>query len=425
MKRYVVGMIIGVLVLSCGAPRPPEARPEALSFPQAQPQGARVAETMVFEGTGKAAEFAASRRMAYQEVMRKAIQFLLGEKSYLAQKEAIDGQFLNTEAQFAPYILQKEWTSTKRDENGSLILSLKATLATRKLYDDLASAGFVATSSSGTGVTPREGGPAGVQKASPSEDLSNVDISGLSMLVYYNTDALKKTKDPDAVRYARQAVQLLNQELLHNGIQVFDLEAAEKIAGEKNLLQEEARGNVGLGLLLAQQVYAEIYGEVTPTVSYRNGTTAHVILDLKVYVRTGGRLIGSIQKGGEEYDSFSLEASLAASMRDSAKKIMPELLTSLKKYASGGRFYTVRLIEVTSARDATAFASAVARLERVKSVKQTLYSKNDRTAEYEIQFQGSPNELMEVVFDGVTSKPGFESLDLFTLRGNELVFTMQ
>jgi hypothetical protein len=58
-------------------------------------------------------------------------------------------------------------------------------------------------------------------------------------------------------------------------------------------------------------------------------------------------------------------------------------------------------------------------------VKQTLYSKNDRTAEYEVQFRGTPNDLMERIFDSLITKPGFENLDLSTLRGNELIFTMQ
>ncbi|MCX7882599.1 MAG: hypothetical protein N2314_05200 [Brevinematales bacterium] len=418
-------LLIVLFLASCGAPRPPEARVEEPSSPQVPVQS--FPEKMTFEGVGKASEFAASRKMAYQDVMRKALVTILGEKSYSSQKNAIDGQFLNTEAQFSPYILQKEWTSTKRDDNGDLILALRATIATKKLREDLQAAGFL-----GGGSVTQPSSPVAAPEmkeerktSEPEPDLSSVDISGLSILIYYNPSALKKSSDADAEKYARRAVQLLNQELLQNGIQVFDLESAEKIAQEKNLLQEEARGNVGLGLLLAQQVYAELYGEVTPTVTYRQGTTAHVILDLKLYVRTGARVIASIQKGGQEYDSPSLEASITASMRDGAKKVTTELLTTLKKYVSGGRFYTVRLIEVGSARDATSFASTVSKLERVKSVKQTLYSKNDRTAEYEVQFQGNPNELMEIIFDGVTTKPGFEALDLSTLRGNELIFTMQ
>lgn len=423
MKPWVGMLGIVFLVFSCASPRPPEAKVEMPSTPQAPVQS--FPEKMTFEGVGKASEFAASRRMAYQDVMRKAIISIMGEKSYTTQKDKVDGQFLNTEAQFASYILQKEWTSTKRDENGDLLLSLKATIATKKLRDDLEAAGFLGGASKPVVASSPATPTAETPKSQPEVDLSSVDISGLSILIYYNSSALKQSADADAERYARRAVQLLNQELLQQGIQIFDLESAEKIAQEKNLLQEEARGNVGLGLLLAQQVYAELYGEVTPTVTYRNGTTAHVILDLKLYVRTGGRVIASIQKGGQEYDSVSLEASISASMRDSVKKVTAELITNLKKYVNGGRFYTVRLIEVGSARDATTFASTVSKLERVKSVKQTLYSKNDRTAEYEVQFQGSPNELMEIIFDGVTTKPGFESLDLSTLRGNELIFTMQ
>ncbi|MFN4217121.1 MAG: hypothetical protein ACK4HQ_06955 [Brevinematales bacterium] len=423
MKSWFWMPCIVFLVVSCGSPRPPEVMRET---PGASQTPAQIfPEKMTFEGVGKAPEFAASRRMAYQDVMQKAIISIVGEKAYTAQKDRIDGQFLNTEVQFGSYILQKEWTSTKRDENGDLILSLRATIATRKLRDDLQVGGFLAGTSmpvvSSSPVAPAMEPPS----VQPDVDLSSVDISGLSILIYYNSSALKKSTDADAERYARSAVQLLNKELLQQGIQVFDLESAEKIAQEKNLLQEEARGNVGLGLLLAQQVYAELYGEVTPTVTYRSGTTAHVILELKLFVRTGGRVIASIQKGGQEYDSSSLEASISASMRDSVKKVTAELVTYLKKYVDGGRFYTVRLIEVSSARDATTFASTVSKLEKVKSVKQTLYSRNDRTAEYEVQFQGTPNELMEIIFDGVTTRSGFESLDLSTLRGNELIFTMQ
>ncbi|URA09349.1 hypothetical protein [Thermospira aquatica] len=422
MKR-IIGLVMGCLVLvACGSPRPPEA---ISSSSPAQPQEMGFPETMVFEGRGQSQEFSSSRKLAYQDVMRQAIVKILGERDYTAQKTSIDGQFLANEAQFSPYILQKEWTSTKRDENGNLVLALKATIATKKLREDLRSAGFLTTAPSSSPTTQPSSGSPQRENSGVEMDLSGVDISGLSLLIFYNPEALQKTGDPDAERYARRAIQLLNQEFLQSGLEVIDLEAAERVLKEKNLLQEEARGNVGLGLLIAQQVHAELYGEVTPTVSYRAGTTAHVILDCKLYVRTGGRVIASIQKGGEEYDSASLEASVTASMRDAVKKVSKDLFINLKKYVKDGRFYTVRLIEVGSARDASAFAGTVSKLERVKSVKQTLYSKNDRTAEFEIQFQGSPNELMEIIFDGVTAKPGFESLDLFTLRGNELIFTMQ
>ncbi len=422
MKR-IIGLVVGCLmVMACGSPRPPEAISSPSSSPQVQSAG--FPETMVFEGRGESQEFASSRRLAYQDVMRKALVKIMGEREYNTQKASVDGQFLATEAQFSPYILQKEWTSTKRDENGNLILDLKATIATRKLREALVAAGFLSLAPS----APVAQTPAASPQPEPAKqepDLSGVDISGLSMLIFYNPEALQKTGDADAQRYARRAIQLLNQEMLQSGVEVIDLEAAERVVKEKNLLQEEARGNVGLGLLIAQQVHAELYGEVTPTVSYRGGTTAHVILDFKLYVRTGGRVIASIQKGGQEYDSASLEASVTASMRDAAKKVSKDMLINLKKYVNDGRFYTVRLMELGSARDASTFASAVSKLERVKSVKQTLYSRNDRTAEFEIQFQGSPNELMEIIFDGVTTRPGFESLDLFTLRGNELIFTMQ
>jgi|GEM_PF-1527093 hypothetical protein len=422
-KSFLVLGLIGMFVVACGSPRPPEVISVA-SSPSAVVSQQSVPEQMTFEGMGKAADFAVSRRLAYQDVMRKAIVALVGEKAYTAQKNQIDAQFVNTEAQFAPYIVAKKWTTTRRDENGDLILGLEATIATKKLESDLRAAGFLSNEKGGGSSSLPVAKSAPVEEKK-QEDFSNVDISGVSILIYYNTASIKNSKDPDAERYARKAVQLLNQELLGSGLQVFDLEAAEQVAKEKNLLQEEARGNVGLGLLLAQQVYAEVYGEVVPTVTYRGGTVAHCILELKLYTRTGARVLASIQKGGEEYDSPSLEASLTASMRDSAKKVAKELRENLKKYVFDGRFYTVRLIEVGSARDASSFVSAVAKLDGVKSVKQTLYSKNDRTAEYEVQFRGTPNDLMERIFDSLITKPGFENLDLSTLRGNELIFTMQ
>ncbi|MGC8771135.1 MAG: hypothetical protein ACP5Q5_07775 [Brevinematia bacterium] len=407
-----------------------------------------------FIGEAKAKDFQDARRDVYVDVVRNALKFAIGDREYNANKESIEKDFLYYEnvrkyiigeTEKAPKGKEKKWLKNNRDKDGFLVLRLQAYVKLDMLlrdYEFVKVKSPVVSSSSVNSIsivvssqqslpttqnievirvdTTRSSSSIANQ---PVEDLSGVDISSITALVFYNPKAPSIVKNPEEEMYAKWAVENLNKELSGIGVQTFDLETMEKLSQEREILHQAEVGNVGIGLLLAERVFAELYAEVSPTVTYQ-GTRAHVILNVKVFVRTTGALIANIEKGGQEYDSPSLAASIKVSMREASRKVREELIIALKRYVSRGRYYFVRLVGVDSYRQANTFVTELQKINGIVSVKLKSGSKTDRVYDYNVQYKGNPNELIDVLLNSMSQKAGFESFDLTQVRGNELIFSL-
>ncbi len=437
MKRSTGPVLFALSVLfllSCGS-RP--VRPlDDYSPNSPAASGPALPEIKDFTGEGKAPDFADARNAAYVDLIRRAVIFTIGENAFSKNRTAIEESYMSY-VSARKFILgegeksqpgkEKKWLSTSRDSSGNLVLKLQAYVNLKKLQDDLSTRGLAGQDTPArpedTAVkTPVSDSPS---SASPeSADLSGVDVSALTFLVFYNSGDPAAKRDNEQQTYAKWAVDNLNRELASLDIQTFDVDTVEKLSRERALIQESTTGNVGIGLLLAQKVFAELYAEVSPAVSYE-GTKGHAIVSIKVYVRTTGALIASIEKGGQQYDSVSLSASIKKSMKEAVQKAMPELAAGLKKYVNNGRFYFVRLSGVSSYRDASQFASAVAKLDGVVNMRIASGSRDDRVYDYSLQFRGNPTEAVDRLFSALEGRPGFEKFDLKQIRGNELIFTLE
>ncbi len=407
-----------------------------------------------FIGEAKAKDFQDARREVYVDVVRNALKFAIGDREYNANKESIEKDFLYYEnvrkyiigeTEKAPKGKEKKWLKNNRDKDGFLVLRLQAYVKLDMLlrdYEFVKVKSPVMSSSSVSSVSvvvsPQQSSPnvqnievikVDTTRSSSSiasqtiEDLSGVDISSITALVFYNPKAPSIVKNPEEEMYAKWAVENLNKELSGIGVQTFDLETMEKLSQEREILHQAEVGNVGIGLLLAERVFAELYAEITPTVNYQ-GTRAHVILNVKVFVRTTGALIANIEKGGQEYDSPSLAASIKVSMREASRKVREELIIALKRYVSRGRYYFVRIVGVDSYRQANTFVTELQKINGIVSVKLKSGSKTDRVYDYNVQYKGNPNELIDVLLNTMSQKAGFESFDLTQVRGNELIFSL-
>jgi len=383
-----------------------------------------------FVGEGKAKEFTEARKLAHIDVIRNALIYLISFKEYDNYKESLEKDFLIYE-NIRRYILgetekvseekKKKWIANFRDSEGNLVLKLRAYVKLRELKNDFENWKKKFSSSSKSEVVTSSSSVASSLK---EEDYSSVDISSITMLVFYNPKSPVILQNPEEETYAKWAVDNLNKEMASVGIQTFDLETMEKLSGEREILQQAETGNIGIGLLLAQKVFAELYAEVSPSVYYE-GTKAHVILNVKVFVRTTGNLIGSIEKGGQMYDSPTVHASIKASMREASKKVKDELVNSIKKYVAKGRAYFVRLTGVENYKQASSFVQQVKKIDGVVSIKLKSGSKEDKTYDYDLQYKGSPSDFVDVALETLTQKPGFESLDLKQIRGNEIIFSLE
>ncbi len=379
-----------------------------------------------FTGIGNAPDFGGARAGAFADVVKKALLFILGDSMYAGNKSALEQEFLNYpaarkyilgETEKAPPDKQKKWLSDQRDENGNLVLKLQAYVNIAKLKSDIDALGLRDSSSAGESMKETEA-------SSISNVLNETDLSGLTMAVYYNPQDQGMKLDPDQVTYAKWAVDDLNREFSALKVKTFDIEDLDKLASERTLLQEANEGSVGVGLVLAEKVYAELYAEVSPNVTYE-GNRAHAIVNVKVFVRTTGALISTVEKGGREYESSSLAASIKMSMKEAAEKIANDMVPGLKNYIDGGRFYFVRLTGVKSYRDASVFSSTVRKIDGVVDITIKSGSKEDRVYDYNLQFKGNPTDAVDRLFEYLADKPGFEKFDLKEIRGNELTFSLE
>ncbi len=387
-----------------------------------------VEEDRMFVGEGSAADFSEARNNAYSDVITKAAQYIMGSSKFDLNKDKIEQKFLSY-AVARKYILgeidkvpaekQKKWISNMRNTDGNLVLKMQAYVYVSKLKSDIEA------------LDLKESDNPVNYSSSSSEDrqastnsLNIPDLSSLTFLVFYNSQDPSINQDPDQVTYSKWAIDGLNRELSSLNVKTFDLETVEKLADERTLIQEEGEGNVGVGLALAQKVYAELYAEVLPSVAYE-GDKASVFINVKVYIRTTGALISTIEKSGQQYESSSLDVSIKMSMHEAYKKIISDLRQSLKNYVENGRFYFIRLTGVKSYRYASKFLSAVKKIDGVVDITLKSGSKDDMVYDFNLQYMGNPTDAVDSVLNKLSDKEGFEKLDLKEIRGNELTFSME
>ncbi len=434
-KHLTKGSIMGVfillssLLLSCGDSG--AVQPQNYGGGNTGGGGAQVTieDGLVFQSMGVAPEWNDAKNMAYVEIVKKAVIYL----GYDANNSGIQANFL-TWQKASKYIdgKWKKWVSSSRNEKGEMVLQFEAPIFLVQLNKDIVAAGVGQKNVNPPAkdpVTPvKPNTPAKDPNAKdPSavtvQDFSDVDISSLTFLVFYNEKKFAGMH-PETMTFAQWGVTMINKELANANIQVFDVEAMTQLMEERNLLQEATAGNLDVGMLLANQVFSELYAEITPNVSYV-GKKAQVFITAKVYVRTTGKLIATIEKGGMEYELVNVTASIKASLRDAIQKVIKELVPALKKYVGGGRFYFVSIQGLTSAKEAISFSGAMKKVNGVKDVTMKSGSKSAGTFDFYVQFKGNPTDLLEALFAYLGTQPGFEDFDLLEIRGNELMFTLK
>lgn len=403
-----------------------------------------VPDEMQFETTGTGKEFTDARPAAYVNMVTKAVIYLIGSDSYNKNKSGIDSLISPwTKARY--YILgettaapgkEKKWLGTSKDADGNMVIKMQAWVNLKKLKADLDGMGVSAPEQKTPDIVVKDGSSSVVKLdnggssssapeikiAQPEVDVSGVDISSLTFLVYYNPSDPSLQGSKEDIGYAKWCVDEFNKQLAGVGVKTFDVDTMEKLMKERNLMQEASTGSVGVGLLLAQQVYAEMYAEVAPSISY-TGSKVTISLNIKIFIRTTGALVTTVVKGAE-FNTAPNAAGIKAAIKLATQKAMPDVVLSLKKYMNGGRFFNVRLAGVGGYNDARKFNQAVSKLPGVVNMNLKSGTKADAVYDYDIQFKGSPMDLVDRIFDGVADKPGYEKFDLREIRGNEITFTL-
>lgn len=398
-----------------------------------------------FTAVGAAgAGFPDAKDKAFAAIMEVAIRELIGESAFNANRGVIAPNFLSYVKGYK-YVSDSSYVNRATDASGNMVLTIRGTVDMVALKAALQNAGVsvgggntvstsgnttmnntqtVVTSSSTSGNTSFATSTtiASSTSTTPDADLTGVDLTSLSFLVFYNPQN-PNIRDAEDRNYANTAVSYMNNRLTTVGVETFDPSAMSQLVDERNLLQQATTGSVGIGMLVAEQVQAELYAEVTPTLNY-TGNRAQVALNVKVYVRTTGTLILNVDRGGQEYALVNKDASIKASMREAVDKIMVELSAALKKYVVGGRSYFIRLQGISNYRDASAFSTTIKSVPGVLNVTLKNYSNQDMTGDYIVKFAGNPLDLLDKIMMYLSDKPGFEYLDVQNVRGNEIFFSM-
>ncbi len=312
-----------------------------------------------------------------------------------------------------------------------MILTLQAIVDLEKLETDLNNLGISgsaataattsSTSSSSSSSTSSASSSLTTSSSYTDATIEDADLTSLSFLVFVDND-FKANGDRDE-EYAEWAVSTLNSDLTALGLETYDPGAQELLVEERNLMQEATAGSLGVGLLLAEAVAAELYAEVLPEFNY-SGQYAHVMLTVKVYSRTTGSLLLETTKGGDDMVGVNQAGAVKLSMQGAVDKVMDELRPALASYVNDGRAYFIRLQNVSSYRDASSFSSSIGNVDEVINVSLKNYSSDDMVADYTVKYSGNPLDLLDSVMLYLMDKPGFEYFDLVSVRGNELIFTM-
>lgn len=390
----------------------------------------------VFTATGDAgASFPVAKDNAYAALMEVAIRDLIGDSTFSANETTISDSFLGYQLGYK-YVDDPSWENRTTDADGNMILTLEATVDLESLGEKLGKLGIstsgsststtTASTSTSTSTSTATSSTSSTSSSSTTTEttysMADVDVTALSVLVYYDPegDWMENSRNAD---YADMAVSTLNSSLAALGLETKDQDVQDLLTEERTLLQESTAGSVGVGLLLADEVGAELYAEVEPSLTF-SGSSAHAMLTVKVYVRTTGTLILETMKGGPEMTSSSRDASVKASMKEAVEKIMEELEPAIAEYITEGRDFFIRLQNVESYRDASSFSTAVTGVEDVVSINLDSYSGDDMVADYNIKYKGNPLDLLDTIMLFLMDKSGFEYFDLESVRGNELIFTM-
>lgn len=443
------GMIFSVIVLGAGlsACGDNSGSVQNNTVPSAAALGPKQ-----FTATGApGADFPDAKDKVYAAMLEMAIRDLVGDGVFQANSSTIGTHFLSYVKGYK-YVKDASYVNRATDASGHMILTMKATVDMVALRDALRDLGVTAgttttvrqnntastggnmsfnnttvvTSSSTGGQTSyaTQTSAGNASSGTADTDLTGVDLTSLSFLVYYdaNNSAIRDAEDRS---YAATAVSMINSKLTGLGIETFDPAAMDQIVQERRLLQQSTTGSVGVGMLVAEQVQAELYAEVIPTMNYNNQRgTWQTMLNVKVYVRTTGALLLNTDVGGREYERMTKDTAIKASMRDAVDKIVSSLSAALKRYVVDGRSYFIRLQGISSYRDASSFSTTIKTVPGVLNVTLKNYSNQDMTGDYVVRYQGNPLDLLDKVMTYLGDKPGFENLDVQNVRGNEIIFSM-
>lgn len=434
MKKIFVSMLMFAFVLtsaacndggsSNGTVRPSSGGPTAPSMPA----------QMKFDAMGAGPVFQDARQDAFKRVLEKAAIHILGKDKFDANKSKLTfltyrrgRQFvMGTKTDVAPNKKYK-LTPSGKDDGGNTLMKIDAWIYMHDLKNAIEERGLSTTtkpthtpqSTKDVKITFEDDTKTTTKPTSDDGDLSDVDISAMQMLVFYKPKGLTEEQK----NFSKLAVKALNRGFGKLGLKIKDLETVETLAKEKALLIEESEGSVGLGLLLAQKIAAELYAEVWTTVGY-SGNTAHATLHVKIFVRSTGDILTEVVQGGRRMDGSSRHASVLASLKDATTKAMKKIEPKLKKYVKDGRVYTISLLGVQSYGDASKFSRALKKVKGTVNVTLHSHSKSSMVSEYFVQFKGNPTDLLDSIFDTLPDQPGFEALDLDSKRGNELIFRL-
>ncbi|MCA9784626.1 MAG: hypothetical protein H6678_06755 [Candidatus Delongbacteria bacterium] len=351
----------------------------------------------------------AAKDAALRDAMRKAVETGLGtliESQTLVENFALVNDRIYSQAK--GFVSDYQILSEKED-HGSYVVAISATVNTAKLGDDLRAIGMlqdlVGKPKMMVMIDEFWWDPA-LTKAqqTPVDD----PASAATLTSAFLDKGFYNMVDADMVKQLRSQEMMLLEDLMN------DPEGLNELA-------KKAAADYGAEILVLGTCKAE-------PVSVDGGKyTASATLDVKIVDASTGALLSrkNVSQGGA---GISPEGARSASGGRAAQAIADDVISQVLNFwqnkSNNGQDYIVKLYNVTSyARQGLKFLNGLKGVGGVMQANKRLWDEKLQRMEIAVTFKGGTvDDLTDAILTMAMDLPGFENIDLRSATGNNLNF---
>lgn len=357
-----------------------------------QPFTGELPDSLQFTAEGSGDGLFLARSAAYVNIVSKAALFLTGTVSYEKNRTEISnltgtyhlaGKYILGETVPAPG-KEKQWISTERLSNGIQVMKLSAWIDMKKLKADLDNLPLNDDKTSETNGMIRGKNP------------KKLNISFVTFCVLDNTDktrSIHRTNLPDP-----------------SSVCVNEFEAILK---KSNLTVIET--NMMKNITNSTAIYANYSAEITANYS-ESGGKAVVWLIVKVYNSSTGAIVAALVRPIELAIDLSMPEKFRSSLKHVYSQFVPEIIVGIKRHIESGSAFYLIINNIAGIKEGNLFVRTVSAMPGIVSIRMTTYQNEYKRSSFIIMFQGTHDELLQMIFTGIIGKPGFESLDKSSIR---------
>lgn len=382
----------------------------------------------LYYGYGEGTTEDKSTEMAKRDaIIRSVLDLLQNSEAVMAEKVRTIIQNLPSSA---PYVLQNTYISLDKDfangnyqEIAGIRINLAAVVALMKKQG--ITGGYINTQ--GIIRLPDMEKPDYTMKDALQEVLGNEqDIwqNGWKpvFLVYYVED---QETDPFTMR---SVVLAADDYIASLGFEYISLNQIEQIKNDQSYAFAEETGSESMLRWIASRLNADYYIDVAVKSSsspYGSRYKGEATISLSCFDSSTASGRGSVvfQSKTPVYEETARAAeakAVSVSMNDAMKQLMEKVSTYFSRDAEKGTNYDIIIMKTSNDKMMREFKRILE--TKVSGVKRTSFSVEE--TRYVLQFNGSSEELEDLIYSVAEAVQGMEDLYLLYQRGNSLTYSL-